>query len=135
MTMLDAFISAWQARDPEGVAACYAADGVRVQTAHPPERIEGRAALAGHVREIMNAWPDCTLETRPEAAAGGGGQVTLEWVFRGTQQADYGPLPGHGQPLELHGASVVEVRDGLIQEERVYWDTGTLMAAAGVLPG
>jgi len=31
--------------------------------------------------------------------------------------------------------SVVEIERDLIREERVYWDTGTLMAAAGVLPG
>ena len=132
MPNLDNFISAWQARDPDAVAACYAADGVRVQTAHPSARIEGREALTEHVREIMTAWPDCTLETRPGVAAGD--QVALEWAFRGTQQADYGPLPGQGQPLELYGASVMEMRDGLIAEERVYWDTATLMAAAGVLP-
>jgi steroid delta-isomerase-like uncharacterized protein len=134
MAALGAFIAAWNARDPEAVAACYSLDGARVQIAHPPARIEGRPALAAHVREIMTAWPDCTLETRPERAAGGG-QVTLEWIFRGTQQADYGPLPGRGQPLELHGASIVEMAGGLIRQERVYWDTATLMAAAGVLPG
>ena len=133
MAALDTFIAAWNTRDAEAVAASYLADGVRVQTAHPPARIEGRAALTDHVREIMAAWPDCTLETRPERADGS--HLTLEWTFRGTQQADYGPLPGRGQPLELHGVSVMEMEESLIREERVYWDTGTLMAAAGVLPG
>jgi SnoaL-like domain len=125
--------AAWNARVPEAVAACYQPDGVRIQIAHPPARIEGRAALVAHVGEIMAAWPDCTLETR-SASLGSDGLVTFEWIFRGTQQADYGPLPGRGQPLELAGASVVVMTDGSISEERVYWDTGTLMAAAGVLP-
>src|SRR5262245_16650823 len=112
---------AWTARDPEAVAACYAADGVRHRMAHPPARIQGREALAQHVREIMTAWPDCTLETRSES--GGNGLITFEWIFRGTQQADYGPLPGRGQPLELAGASVLSMDGDLIREERVYWDT------------
>jgi len=127
-----AFAVAWNARDPEAVAACYAPDGVRVQIAHPTARIQGHEALAEHVREIMRAWPDCTLETRSES--GEGGLVTFEWIFRGTQQGDYGPLPGRGQRLELAGASVMAMQGGLILEERVYWDTGTLMASAGVLP-
>jgi steroid delta-isomerase-like uncharacterized protein len=133
MTALEAFIAAWRARDPEAVAATYAPDGVRLQMAHPPARIEGRSALAQHVGEIMTAWPDCTLETRPERRAADGA-ITLEWTFRGTQQADYGPLPGRGQPVELHGVSVVDMDGGLIREERVYWDGATLMASAGVLP-
>ena len=70
----------------------------------------------------------------PEHQAGDG-TITLEWIFRGTQRADYGPLPGNGQELELHGVSVVEMDGALIRQERVYWDTGTLMASAGVLPG
>ena len=125
------FTAAWNARDPEAVAACFEPDGVRVQTAHPPERIEGRAALVAHVGAIMAAWPDCTLEVRSQSV-GQDGLVTLEWVFRGTQQADYGPLPGKGQALELVGVSVIAMTNGLIGEERVYWDTGTLMASAGV---
>jgi steroid delta-isomerase-like uncharacterized protein len=131
MPDLQAFVSAWNSRDPAAVAACYAADGVRVQTAYPPARIEGRDALTEHVGEIMNAWPDCTLETRPEQAAED--HVTLEWVFRGTQSADYGPLPGNGQTVELRGVSVIEMDDEGIREERVYWDGTTLMAAAGLL--
>jgi steroid delta-isomerase-like uncharacterized protein len=127
-----AFALAWNARDPEAVASCYLPGGVRVQIAHPPATIEGRQALAQHVREIMTAWPDCTLETRSES--GDNGLVTFEWIFRGTQQADYGPLPGRGQRLELAGVSVLTMEGDLIREERVYWDTGTLMAAAGVLP-
>ena len=132
MTRLTAFIDAWNTRDPEAVAACYAADGRRIQIAHPPARIEGRPALADHVREIMTAWPDCVLTAAPED--GEDGQVTLEWTFRGTQQAAYGPIPGEGQTLELRGVSVLQIDGGLIQEERVYWDSATLMASAGLLP-
>ena len=51
------FTAAWNARDPEAVAACFEPDGVRVQTAHPPERIEGRGALVAHVGAIMAAAP------------------------------------------------------------------------------
>ena len=31
--------------------------------------------------------------------------------------------------------SVLEMDGDLIREERVYWDTGTLMASAGMFPG
>src|SRR5204863_453393 len=101
--------------DPLGLRRCAAGRGA--DHGDPPARIEGREALTAHVREIMTAWPDSRLETSPERAAAG--QVTLEWVFRGTQQADYGPLPGQGQALELNGASIMEMDEALIKEERV----------------
>lgn len=128
------FQSAWNARDPQAVARCYAPDGAREQVAFPATRIEGRAALAEHVGAIMAAWPDCVLEQRSVGETGDG-RVVVEWIFRGTQQADYGPIPARGQSLELSGVSIMAMADGLIEEERVYWDTGTLMDSAGMLPG
>lgn len=128
------FTEAWNTRRPEAVARCYAPDGARVQMAFPPERIEGREALAEHVGGIMAAWPDFVLDVRSEAVTTDG-LVIMEWTFRGTQQADYGPIPGNGQEMALEGVSLIATDGGLIREERVYWDGVALMAAAGMLPG
>lgn len=116
------FLDAWNTRDPEEVALCYAPDGAREQIAPPPQRIEGRAALTEHVRAIMASWPDFVLEQRSEGETADG-RIVFEWTFRGTQRADYGPIPAIGQSLALHGVSVLTMRGGLIAEERVYWDT------------
>jgi hypothetical protein len=112
----------------------HAPDGARVQIAYPPARIEGRTALAEHVGAIMAAWPDFVLETRSEGVTSDG-RLLFEWTFSGTQQADCGPIPGSGQSLSLDGVSVASLADGLIDEERVYWDTATLLDSAGMLPG
>lgn len=125
---------AWNTRRPEAVARCYAPGGARVQMAFPPARIEGREALAEHVGAIKAAFPDFVLDVRSEMTANDGAAI-LEWTFRGTQQGDYGPLPGNGQEVSLEGVSVVVMEDGLIREERVYWDGVALMAAAGMIPG
>jgi steroid delta-isomerase-like uncharacterized protein len=130
----DRFEEAWNRRDPQAVAALYAPDGRRVQIAFPPDRIEGRAALAEHVGAIMSAWPDFVLTTRAKST-GDDGRETYEWTFAGTQQADYGPLPAKGQRLELQGVSIIELAGDLVREERVYWDTGTLLASADMFPG
>ncbi len=126
------FLDAWNTRDPEAVASCYAPDGVRVQVAFPSQRIEGRQALVQHVREIMTACPDCVLDVRSEGALPDG-RALMEWTFSATQQADYGPIPGNGQRLVLEGVSLITADGGLISEETVYWDTATLMAAAGMI--
>jgi hypothetical protein len=41
--------------------------------------------------------------------------------------------PAHGEKVELHGVSVCQMEGDLIREERVYWDTATLLAGAGLL--
>jgi hypothetical protein len=42
-------------------------------------------------------------------------------------------LAPRGEQVELHGVSVCEMAGDLIREERVYWDTATLLAGAGLL--
>lgn len=129
--VVDELVSAWNSRDPQRIAATYADDGVRDEVAFTHRRLEGRSAIAAGVGEIVSAWPDCTLEVRTRVSSGD--TEVLEWTFRGTSSAPFGPLPATGQAGELHGVSVCSVADGLIREERVYWDTATLMAAAGLI--
>ena len=62
------------------------------------------------------------------------GRVTFEWTWSGTHENDFPGLPASGAQLSLPGVSICTFDgDGQIEEERVYWDTATLMAAAGVL--
>ena len=129
--VIDELAAAWNSRDAKKVAAVFSEDGVRDEIAFAHRRLEGRAAITVGVGEIITAWPDCTLEVRSRTADGD--REVLEWTFRGTSTAPFGQLPATGQPGELRGVSVCVVRDGRVREERVYWDTATLMGAAGML--
>jgi SnoaL-like polyketide cyclase len=71
------------------------------------------------------------LEVRSRTAEGD--REVLEWIFRGTSATPFGTLPATGEAGELRGVSVCVVAGGHLREERVYWDTATLMAAAGLL--
>jgi steroid delta-isomerase-like uncharacterized protein len=124
--------AAWNARDAEAVAALYAPDASRHEIAFPGQRLQGRGDIAEGVGAILHAWPDCHLEIG-RIGHDEDRLVTFEWTFVGTQQNDYGPLPGNGSPVELNGVSVLEMQGQLISEERVYWDAATLMTAAGLL--
>ena len=55
-------------------------------------------------------------------------------MFSGTLTNDFPGLPANGQRFALPGVSVCTMDGDAIREERFYWDTATLMAAAGVLP-
>jgi steroid delta-isomerase-like uncharacterized protein len=122
---------AWSSRDAEAFAALFLPEGVRHEWALPGAVLTGRRAIAEHVAGYMHAVPDCSLEIR--GARQGDGWAVLEWTFRGTHANDLPGLPASGEPVELPGVSVCDLRDGLLAEERVYWDAATLMAAAGVI--
>jgi steroid delta-isomerase-like uncharacterized protein len=123
---------AWNARTPESVSALFTPDGVRHQFSLPEGRFAGREAINGVVGAIMHAVPDCELTIRGAHEAGD--TATVEWTFSGTLTNDFPGLPANGQRVTLHAVSVCTMDGELIREERVYWDTATLMAAAGVLP-
>ena len=132
MSYADTLNAGWNSRDPDTIAGLYAEDGVRHMFAHEETRLEGRKQIAEWVALAMHAWPDCVLTTRNVVE--GDGWAVVEWTFSGTQQNDFGPIPGKGQATALKGVSSVNLdSDGLMTEERVYWDGVGLMAGGGLL--
>jgi steroid delta-isomerase-like uncharacterized protein len=130
---LPEFVEAWNAQDPTAIAAQFTPDGVRHQFPLPEARLAGRDAIAQGVGAITHAVPDATLEVRSQSV-GDDGRVTVEWTFSGTHENDFPGMPASGARFVLPGVSIFSLdADGLIVEERAYWDMATLMAAAVVL--
>jgi steroid delta-isomerase-like uncharacterized protein len=124
---------AWNGRSGESVAQAFAPEGVRIEFAVPGARLEGRQAIAEYLQNgSLSAVRDCSLEIRSEARADDG-TVTVEWTWRGTHTGDMPGWPAQGEAVELRGVSVCRMDGDLISEERVYWDTATLLAGAGLL--
>lgn len=122
----------WSSRDAQKVAGMYAGNGVRHQIALPEGRHEGHAAIAAAAQGLMDAVPDEVVEVT-KVTEGSNGTVVVEWVFKGTHQNDAPGYPAKGETVNLTGVSVCDMDGDLIREERVYWDTATLLAGAGVL--
>lgn len=132
MSVSDRLTAAWNSQDPAQVAAVFAENGVRHQFAHEEVRLEGRAAVQEMISAIMHSMPDCSLELR--GVVGAGNKEALDWTFRGIVENDFGPIPGNGQRVELNGCSTLTIDDdGLILEERVYWDAAHFLVGAGML--
>ena len=130
---LQEFVEAWNRQEPDAIAAQFTQDGVRHQFSLPEARLAGRDAIAQGVGAIIHAVPDATLEVRSQVE-GGDGRVVVEWTFSGTHENDFPGMPASGATIVLPGISVYSLApDGLITLENAYWDTATLMSAAGVL--
>lgn len=130
-TLSERVRAAWNTRDSDAFAALFVDDGVRHEWALPGTRVVGRDAISIHVRAYMDAVPDCALDIRSVLECDD--RMILEWTFLGTHAGDLPGLPAAGEAVALPGVSVCDVREGLLLEERVYWDAATLLAGAGVI--
>ena len=119
-----ALIDGWNSRAGGNVAAAFTSDGVRIEFAKPGARLEGREAIAAQADAYMTAVPDCVLDVRGQEEHGD--WAVLEWTYRGHHTGDIPGLEASGREISLPGVSVYVLRDGLLAEERVYWDAATL---------
>jgi steroid delta-isomerase-like uncharacterized protein len=124
-------VGSWNCQAPAAFAALYAVDAIRVEFALPGARLVGREEIADHVALYMRAISECHLRIR--GAWDDGAHLVVEWTLIGRHVEDLPGLPARGEDIELAGVSVYDVADGLIREERVYWDAATVLAAAGAL--
>ncbi len=72
-------------------------------------------------RETRHAFPDWTQEIT--SIRGGDDWAVFEWIGRATYRGAEGDEPGSGAPIEMRGATIVEVdADGLVTRWRDYLD-------------
>ncbi len=121
----------WSSRDGQSVASMYTEDGVRHVIADDL-RAQGREEIAANAQGLIDVMPDEVVEIRKVSEAPNG-TVTVEWVLKGTHQHDAPGWPAKGEQVNLLGVSVCDMEGDLIKEERVYWNTATLLVGAGVL--
>lgn len=132
--VLEELVAAWNAHDPQRVAALYTEDAV-VEVGFAGEIIaEGRDAIANEfVAANLAAIPDWQFETR--AAYEAGDYLIWEWTYTGTYTGQFeGAPPGTGQPVSLRGVTIFELRDGLIARDIFYDDYFAFLEQLGLLP-
>ncbi len=111
------WLPAWSGNRPELLASFYTEDTFYADPA-VPEGVRGRAALLAYFRRLLAANPAWTW-TQRDAIPLEGGFLNL-WHAR---------VPVGEQVLELDGACSVELRDGLIARNLVFFDRSPLLAA------
>lgn len=111
------WLPAWTGNDPEGLAAFYTDDTFYSDPAIP-NGVEGKEALTKYFTALLAGFPD--WEWRNAEA------IPLEGGFLNIWRAT---IPVGGQVLECEGACSVQLRDGLIARNLVYFDRSELLAA------
>ncbi len=132
--LIEEYLAALNAHQPGRVAALYAEDAVVEQAIENGNTFAGREEIREWVAANLQAIPD--LEVTTESVISEGRRVAWAWIYRGTYTGQFPGLPaGQGQPVELRGVSLLELRDGRIGRETVYVDNAAFLAQVGAPAG
>lgn len=128
-------LEAMSAGDVDGTMALYAAHAVQ----HHPladEPLEGRDAIRESEQQLWDAFTE--VEVQERSILSSGSTVAIELILRATHTAPLAlapdeQLPATNRRIELPAVWMLEIDDdGLIVEERDYFDTALLFRQIGL---
>jgi steroid delta-isomerase-like uncharacterized protein len=123
----DAFV----ARDVDGILAAWHPDGIQDWVALGIFR--GHDEIRQLFTGVFSATPD--LETTVERVIADDRYCVIQWRSRGTHDgAAFMGIEPTGRQIELRGVDVMEVEDGLIVRNTVYYDGAAQARGLGMLP-
>ena len=113
----DRWLPAWTGNDPDRLASFYAEDAFYCDPA-VPEGVQGREALTSYFRALLGRFPDWEwTNTRV---------VPLDGGFLNFWRAS---IPAGVTVLQVEGVCTVQLRDGLIARNEVFFDRSELLVA------
>jgi steroid delta-isomerase-like uncharacterized protein len=117
---------AWNAHDPDAVAAVFAEDA-EIVDALTGTVVQGRKAIRERTAALFAAFPDLRLERRMLLIDGM--RNADQWVMNGTHRGSYLGLSPTGRRFELRGATFSEFDErGLVIRDANYVDARSLFA-------
>jgi len=130
MEVNDRTYAAWNAHDPDGVAAVFAEDAVLIE-AGQAEVVRGRAAIRARAAALLAAFPDFRLER--VVLIVDGERHADRWVMTGTHRGELFGIPATGRTVRVDGATFTRMgTHGLVVEDVHYVDHAGLMRQLGV---
>ena len=94
--------------------------------------VDGPDGVKKRIVEYCAAFPD--LKIAVEEMIAEGETVVTTWTLRGTHRGEFLGVAASGNEVEVTGATLHRIEDGVIAKARVNWDTLTLMRQIGALP-
>ena len=132
--LLERYVELYNAGDLEACMELYEEDAV--QWMHDG-LFEGVDAIRERLARDLTAFPDARYVV--ESFVEDGDRFADEWTFTGTNTGpfrlpDGSEVPATGRPVEIKGMELVEVRDGKIVVDNLYYDFMAAVAQLGLVP-
>jgi steroid delta-isomerase-like uncharacterized protein len=134
LELLEHYVERYNAGDLDACLALYAEDAS--QRMHDGV-FEGVDAIRDRLARDLEAFADATYVVDSFFAAGD--TFADEWTFTGTNTGpfrlpDGTVIPATGRPVEIKGMEYVEVRDGKIVVDNLYYDFMGAVTQLGLVP-
>lgn len=127
--LLEARRIAWEARDPDALAASHAEDGTVLSPIFGA--IAGKESIAASYRDLFRVFQDWVYEG--EAPIVDGDRVAQPFRVTATHSSELFGVAATGRRLEIHGALLFDIADGKIRHERRLYDFTGMLVQLGVL--
>ena len=132
--LLDRYVERYNAGDLDGVMDLYAEDAVQIM---PDGTYEGWNAVRDRLAQELDGFRELNHTVRSFVEQGD--TFADEWTFVGTHTGpfrlpDGRELPPTGKRVDIRGMEVVQVRDGKIVLNALYYDNLASMAQLGLIP-
>lgn len=132
--LLDRYVERYNAGDLDGVMELYAEDAVQIM---PDGTYEGWNTVRDRLARELDGFTELNHTVRSFVEQGD--TFADEWTFVGTHTdpfrlPDGRELPPTGKRVEIRGMEVVQVRDGKIVLNSLYYDNLATMAQLGLIP-
>ncbi|HEU5212755.1 MAG TPA: ester cyclase [Gaiellaceae bacterium] len=132
--LLDRYVELYNAGDLDACMKLYADDAS--QRMHDGI-FEGVDAIRERLARDLEAFEDATYVV--DSFFGEGNTFADEWTFTGTNTGpfrlpDGTEIPATGRHVEIKGMEYVEVRDGKIVVDNLYYDFMAAVAQLGLVP-
>lgn len=129
--MLRDYAAAWSSGDVEKVVS-FLTDDCVIETVGSGTAYRGQEEIRAWARDSFATIPDYKIELTCLFVAGdwAGG----EWIQSGTYTGEVAGTEVTGKHFSGRGASIIELREGKIRREAIYWDTRSFLRELGVMP-
>jgi steroid delta-isomerase-like uncharacterized protein len=132
--LLDHYVERYNAGDLDSCMELYAEDAV--QWMHDG-LFEGRSDIRERLARDLTAFPDAAYTVISFVEEGEA--FADEWMFTGTQNGpfllpDGTQVPPTGKRVEIKGMELVQLRDGKIVVDNLYYDMAAAMIQLGLVP-
>jgi steroid delta-isomerase-like uncharacterized protein len=132
--LLDRYVERYNAGDLDAVMELYAEDAVQVM---PDGTYEGWNTVRDRLAQELDGFTELNHTVRSFVEQGD--TFADEWTFVGTHTGPFSLPDGRelaptGKRVEIRGMEVVQVRDGKIVLNSLYYDNMASLAQLGLLP-
>jgi steroid delta-isomerase-like uncharacterized protein len=132
--LLERYVELYNEGELDACMELYAEDAVQLMH---DGTFEGRSEIHDRLARDLTAFPDAKYTVASFVEQGD--SFADEWTFTGTNTGpfrlpDGTEVPATGRRMELRGMELVQVRDGKIVVDNLYYDFMAALAHLGLIP-